>query len=123
MAKNVRGTARLGVLAVGLGIGAAWAHMPLASADSSGDAASTIDSLISGLPAAPTPIDIDISFDGYTIYDGGGSAVAFTTSGSTVWRSHPVMGRKPLPLALAAPPPLTEPTPTPPPRAAPATMP
>ena len=82
MVKNVHGMARLGVLAVGLGIGAACAHTPLASADtSSSDAASTIDSLISGLPAAPTPIDIDISFDGYTIYDGGGTAYAGTDTG------------------------------------------
>jgi hypothetical protein len=82
MVKNVCGTARLGVLAVGLGIGAAWAQTPVAAADtSSSDAASTIDSLISGLPAAPTPIDIDISFDGYTIYNGGGNAEALTTTG------------------------------------------
>ncbi|MGA8332620.1 MAG: hypothetical protein WB777_25555 [Mycobacterium sp.] len=75
---NTRSIARLGVLAVGLGIGAAWAHTPVASADSSSDWLSTVDSLVSGLPAAPTPIDVDISFDGYTIYDGGGTAVANT---------------------------------------------
>ena len=34
---NSRGIARLGMLAVGLGIGAAWAHPPVASADTSGD--------------------------------------------------------------------------------------
>jgi hypothetical protein len=82
MVKNVHGVARLGVLAVGLGIGAAWAHTPVASADSSGDAASTIDSLVSGaVPAPATPIDLFISFDGYTIYDGGGNADAYTTTG------------------------------------------
>jgi hypothetical protein len=74
--------ARLGVLAMGLGIGAAWAHTPVASADSSGDWSSTIDSLLSGAAPAPaTPIDLFISFDGYTIYDGGGSATADTTTG------------------------------------------
>jgi hypothetical protein len=79
---NVHGMARVGVLAVGLGIGAAWAHAPLASADTSNDAASTIDSLLSGaVPAPATPIDLDISFDGYDIYDGGGTATAETVTG------------------------------------------
>ena len=79
---NVRGIARLGTLAVGLGIGAAWAHTPVASADSSSDWLSTVDGLLSGASPAPaTPIDLDISFDGYTIYDGGGSATADTTTG------------------------------------------
>jgi hypothetical protein len=76
---NRHGIARLGMLAVGLGIGAGWAHMPIASADTPSDAASTVDGLVSGVsPAAATPINLDISFDGYTIYDGGGTAVADT---------------------------------------------
>jgi hypothetical protein len=79
---NVHGMARLGVLAVGLGIGAGWAHMPVASADSSGDWLSSIDSLLSGASPAPaTPIDLAISFDGYSIYNGGGSAEADTNTG------------------------------------------
>jgi hypothetical protein len=79
---NVHGMARLGVLAVGLGIGAAWAQTPVASADSSSDLLSSIDGLVSGaVPAPATPIDLFISFDGYTIYDGGGSATAETTPG------------------------------------------
>jgi hypothetical protein len=79
---NVHGMARLGVLAVGLGIGAAWAQTPVASADASSDWLSTIDSLLSGAsPASATPIDLFISFDGYTIFDGGGSASAVTNSG------------------------------------------
>jgi hypothetical protein len=74
--------ARLGVLAVGLGIAAGWAQTPVASADSSSDWLSTIDSLLSGASPAPaTPIDLFISFDGYTIFDGGGSASAVTNSG------------------------------------------
>jgi hypothetical protein len=79
---NVHRVARLGVLAVGLGIGAGWAQTPVASADSSSDWLSTIDSLLSGASPAPaTPIDLFISFDGNTIYDGGGSATAETTPG------------------------------------------
>jgi hypothetical protein len=79
---NVHGMARLGVLAVGFVIGAAWAHTPIALADSSSDWSSTIDSVVSGAAPAPaTPIDLDISFDGYTIYDGNGSAYADTTTG------------------------------------------
>ncbi len=78
---NVHGVARLGVLAWGLGLGA-WAQTPVASADSSGDLLSSIDGLLSGaVPAPATPIDLFISFDGYTIYDGGGSATALTTIG------------------------------------------
>ena len=76
---NTRSLARLGTLAVGLGIGAAWAHTPVASADTSGDAASTVDSLLEwASPAPAAAINLDISFDGYTLYDGGGSAVANT---------------------------------------------
>jgi hypothetical protein len=79
---NSRSIARLGTLAVGLGIGAAWAHTPVASADSSSDWLSTVDGLLSGASPAPaTAINLDISFDGYTIYDGGGSATAYTITG------------------------------------------
>jgi hypothetical protein len=69
--------------AAGFATGAALAFAPLASADpSSNDAASTIDSFLSAaFPAPATPIDLEISFDGYTIYDGGGSAEAVTTTG------------------------------------------
>ena len=55
------------------------AHSPVAAADTSTDAASTVDGLLSGVSPAPaTAINLDISFDGYTIYDGGGTAVANT---------------------------------------------
>jgi hypothetical protein len=78
---NVGGLARLGVLAVGLGIGAGWAQMPVASADSSGDLLSSIDGLLSGASPAPaTPIDLFISFDGYTIF-ASGSATGNTFAG------------------------------------------
>ena len=79
---NVHGVARLGVLAVGLGIGVGWAHMPVASADSSGDWLSSIDSLLSGAsPAEATPLDLGISFDGYNIYTCDCGTVAGTAPG------------------------------------------
>jgi hypothetical protein len=67
--------------------GAALAFAPLALADSSSDAASVVDSLISGVsPADTTPINLDISFDGYTLYDGMGTAVANTgTAGNGLY--------------------------------------
>lgn len=68
--------------AAGFACGAVLAFAPLAAADASSDAASTVDGLLSGVsPAAATPVNIDISFDGYSIYDGGGSATATTESG------------------------------------------
>jgi hypothetical protein len=78
---NVRGVARLGVLAVGLGIGAAVAHMPVAAADSSTDWLSSFDGLLGGaLPAPATSgLDLDISVDGYQLLDLGSGATA--TSG------------------------------------------
>jgi hypothetical protein len=79
---NVRGIARLGTLAVGLGLGAAWAHTPVASADSSTDWLSSIDSLLGGsaLPAPSSGLDLAISFDGYSLFQDG-SATADTTTG------------------------------------------
>jgi hypothetical protein len=79
---NSRGMARLGVLAVGLGIGVAWAHTPVASADSSTDWLSSIDSLLSGgaLPAPATGLDLAISFDGFPLVSDG-NATAETTLG------------------------------------------
>jgi hypothetical protein len=80
---NVRGLGRLGMLAVGLGIGAAVVHSPVAWADSSTDWLASIDNVASGaaLPAAdPSTLNLDISFDGYTLYQSG-SAEAVTQSG------------------------------------------
>ena len=76
------GIARLGMLAVGLGVGAAMAHSPVASADSSTDWVSSIDSLLGGgaLPAPSSGLDLAISFDGYTLVQDG-SALAVTKSG------------------------------------------
>jgi hypothetical protein len=69
----------LGLLAVGVGIGAAVAQTPIASADSSTDWLSSIDSLAGGaLPAAPSSgLDLAISFDGYSLFHDG-NAVADT---------------------------------------------
>jgi hypothetical protein len=80
---NVHGVARIGVLAVGLGIGAAWVHTPLASADtSSNDAASTIDSLLSGASPAASPMDFQISFNGTDLFPTvGNEASAYTVAG------------------------------------------
>jgi len=62
---SIRGVARLGMLAVGLGIGAAVASSPgIASAD----------------PFSFDPNDIAISFDGYVLVSDG-SAHAYTTTG------------------------------------------
>ena len=79
---STRGLARLGILAVGLGVGAAVAHSPVASADPSSDWLSSIDSLLGGsaLPAPSSGLDLAISFDGMSLVHDG-SATANTTSG------------------------------------------
>jgi hypothetical protein len=77
---NARGIARLGTLAVGLGIGAAWAHTPVASADTSGDTASTVDSLLSGASPAPVAVtDFQISFNGTDLFPTAGNEATATT--------------------------------------------
>jgi hypothetical protein len=80
---NARGLGRLGILAVGWGIGAAVSHSPVASADSPTDWLSSIDTLLSGeaLPAPATSgLNLAISFDGYSLISDG-SASATTQSG------------------------------------------
>jgi hypothetical protein len=79
---NTRGVARLGMLAVGLGIGVAVAHSPVAVADSSNDWLSSIDSVLGGsaLPAPSSGLDLAISFDGYSLVSDG-TASAETTTG------------------------------------------
>jgi hypothetical protein len=73
---------RLAALAVGLGIGAAWAHTPVASADPSSDWLSSVDGLASGgaLPASEPTLNLAISFDGYSVVSDG-TATAETTPG------------------------------------------
>jgi hypothetical protein len=80
---NTRGVARLGMLAVGLGVGVGVAHSPgVASADSSSDWLSSIDGVLSGgaLPAPSAGLDLAISFDGYNLVTDG-TATAETTTG------------------------------------------
>jgi hypothetical protein len=80
---NVRGIARLDMLAVGLGIGAAVAHTPVALADSATDWLSSIDGLLGGgAVAAPaiSGLNLAISFDGQSLVSDG-SATAYPTSG------------------------------------------
>ena len=70
------------MLAVGLGVGAAWAHMPVASADSSGDWLSSIDSFFSGAApalAAPAVTDFQISFNGTDLFPVVGNEATATT--------------------------------------------
>jgi hypothetical protein len=73
------------MLAVGLGLGAAWAHMPVASADTSSDWLSSIDSFFSGaVPALPAPAvtDFQISFNGTDLFPiAGNEATATTVAG------------------------------------------
>jgi hypothetical protein len=79
---NARGIARLGTLAVGLGIGAAWAHMPVASADTSSDWLSAVDSLFSGAVPAADPAaetDFQISFNGTDLFPTAGNEATATT--------------------------------------------
>jgi hypothetical protein len=70
------------MLAVGLGIGVSVAHSPVASADSSTDWLSSIDSLLSGgsLSAAPTDLNLAISIDGHSMVSDG-SATADSGTG------------------------------------------
>jgi hypothetical protein len=79
---STSGVARLSMLAVSLGLGVAMAHSPVASADSSGDWLSSIDSLLSGaMPAPSSGTDLAISFDGYSPVQEG-NAFAFTGTGN-----------------------------------------
>ncbi len=79
--------ARLGMLAVGLGIGAALASIPgTAAADSSTDWLSSFDSLLSGLsaPAADTSsLNLSISMDGVTLMQDG-TAHAYSGTGGDI---------------------------------------
>ncbi len=86
--RSTRALTRLGMLAVGLGIGGAVAATPeIASADSTFDWLSTVDSFLSGsaLSAADTTpaLNLAISFDGMTIFQEG-TAEAYTGSGGNI---------------------------------------
>jgi hypothetical protein len=81
---NARGLGRLGMLAVGLGIGAAVAAVGcppgIASADTSTDWLSSIDGLLTGgSPAASSPLDYQISFNGQDLFPTMGNEATATT--------------------------------------------
>jgi hypothetical protein len=68
--------------AAGFATGAALAFAPLAVADTSNDAASTIDSLLSGALPAASPTDFQISFNGTDLFPTlGNEASAYTAAG------------------------------------------
>jgi hypothetical protein len=81
--KSTRALTRLGLLAVGLGVGAAFASMPaIASADTSSDWLSAVDSFLSSAaPAAATVtgLNVAISYDGASLFQIG---TAHASSGS-----------------------------------------
>jgi hypothetical protein len=80
---NPRCLGRLSLLAAGLGVGVAIAATPeVASADSSTDWLSSIDSLLSGggLSGAPTDLNLAISIDGHSLVSVG-SATANSGTG------------------------------------------
>jgi hypothetical protein len=83
--KSTRALARLGLLAVGLGVGAAFASMPAtASADTSSDWLSAVDSFLSGaVPAADTTpaLNMAISMDGVPLFQSGDAYAASGTDG------------------------------------------
>ena len=81
---NRRGIARLGIFAVGVGIGAAAAQTPVASADSSTDWLSSTDSALGAgaVPVVPSTLDYQISIDGYDLFpETGNSATAISGMG------------------------------------------
>jgi hypothetical protein len=83
--KSTRALTRLGLLAVGLGVGAAFASVPaIASADTSSDWLSAVDSFLSSaVPAADTTpaLNLAISMDGVTLYQSGTAEAYSGTSG------------------------------------------
>ena len=72
------------MLVVGLGIGAAVAHLPVASADTSNDWLLSIDTLLSGggVSAAAAPdLDLAISFNGTSLISDGSAVADSGTAG------------------------------------------
>jgi hypothetical protein len=85
--KSTRALTRLGLLAAGLGVGAAFASMPaIASADTSSDWLSAVDSFLSSaVPAAATTpaLNLAISMDGVTLFQSG-TAHAYSGSAGDI---------------------------------------
>jgi hypothetical protein len=84
---SARRIGRLGILAVGLGIGAAVASTPgIAAADTPADpfpfSSINLGDLFPAADAAPSsPLDLDISVDGHMLLDLGSSATATSGTG------------------------------------------
>ena len=83
--RSTRALTRLGLLAVGLGVGAAFASMPaIASADTSSDWLSAVDSFLSSAaPAADTTpaLNLAISMDGVTLFQSGDASAISGSDG------------------------------------------
>jgi hypothetical protein len=83
--KNTRALTRLGLLAVGLGVGAAFASMPaIASADISSDWLSAVDSFLSGAaPSADTTpaMNLAISINGVSLFQEGDATAVSGSDG------------------------------------------
>jgi hypothetical protein len=78
---NARGLARLGMLAVGLGIAAGWGQMPVAFADTASDPFSWPGDLAApALTTTPSDLNLAVSFDGYNLIEDG-TATATTSPG------------------------------------------
>jgi hypothetical protein len=80
---NSQGFSRLGMLALGLGVGAAIAHSPgTAAADSSTNWLSSTDALlVGGLPAQSSGLDLAISFNGMSLVSDGTAIANSGTAG------------------------------------------
>ena len=78
-----QGVTRLGMLALGLGVGAAVAHSPgTAAADSSTNWFSSIDSLLNGgFPAQSSGLDLAISYNGASLISDGNAVADSGTVG------------------------------------------
>jgi hypothetical protein len=78
---NARGLARLGIVAVGLGIAAGWGPIPVAFADTGPDPFSWLGDLATpALSTTPSDLNLAISFDGYNLIEDG-TATATTSPG------------------------------------------
>jgi hypothetical protein len=79
---NTRRLGQLGMLAVGLSVGAAVAHSPVASADTSSDPISWLSGLDLASPAPSSASDFQISFNGMDLFPtAGNEATAVTVAG------------------------------------------
>jgi hypothetical protein len=77
---NIIAIGRIGILGVGLGIGAALASMPgMAAADPTPDPFSLIDQLLGGLAVPAQTTDIQVSIDGMDLFPTAGNTATATS--------------------------------------------